>query len=53
MFVTGANIDVPLMTIITRKGYGLGVMAMAGGSFMTPLFPADPARTLGSRGDLR
>jgi len=38
LFVTGANIDVPLMTIITRKGYGLGVMAMAGGSFKSPLF---------------
>ena len=38
MFVVGANIDVPLMTIITRKGYGLGAQAMAGGSFKMPLF---------------
>ena len=38
MFVTGANLEVPLMTIITRKGYGLGVMAMAGGTFKAPLF---------------
>jgi len=38
MFVTGANIDVPFMTIIIRKGYGLGVMAMAGGSFKAPQF---------------
>lgn len=38
MFVTGANIEVPFMTIIIRKGYGLGVMAMAGGSFKSPLF---------------
>jgi acetyl-CoA carboxylase carboxyltransferase component len=38
MFVTGANIDVPLMTIVTRKGYGLGAQAMAGGSFKAPLF---------------
>ena len=38
MFVIGANIDVPLMTIITRKGYGLGAQAMAGGSFKAPLF---------------
>ncbi len=38
MFVTSANIDVPLMTIITRKGYGLGAQAMAGGSFKAPLF---------------
>ncbi len=33
MFVTAASIDVPFMTIVTRKGYGLGAQAMAGGSF--------------------
>jgi acetyl/propionyl-CoA carboxylase alpha subunit len=38
MFVTSANIDVPLMTVITRKGYGLGAQAMAGGSFKATLF---------------
>ncbi|MCZ6617920.1 MAG: carbamoyl-phosphate synthase large subunit [Gammaproteobacteria bacterium] len=38
MFVVGANIDVPLMTIVTRKAYGLGAQAMAGGSFNAPLF---------------
>jgi acetyl-CoA carboxylase carboxyltransferase component len=38
MFVTRANIDVPLMTIVTRKGYGLGAQAMAGGSFKATLF---------------
>ena len=38
MFVTSANIDVPLMTVITRKGYGLGAQAMAGGSFKGTLF---------------
>lgn len=38
MFVTSANIDVPLMTVVTRKGYGLGAMAMAGGGFKAPLF---------------
>ncbi len=38
MFVTSANIDVPLMTIVTRKGYGLGAQAMAGGSFKATLF---------------
>ena len=38
MFVVGANIEVPLMTIVTRKGYGLGAQAMAGGSFKAPLF---------------
>ena len=38
MFVTSANIDVPLMTIVTRKGYGLGAQAMAGGGFKSTLF---------------
>ena len=33
MFVTSASVDVPVMTIVTRKGYGLGAQAMAGGSF--------------------
>ncbi|MEZ5559590.1 MAG: carboxyl transferase domain-containing protein [Pseudomonadales bacterium] len=38
MFVTGANVDVPFVTIILRKGYGLGAQAMAGGGFKIPLF---------------
>jgi acetyl-CoA carboxylase carboxyltransferase component len=38
MFVTGANVTVPVMTIVLRKAYGLGAMTMAGGSFKSPLF---------------
>ena len=38
MFVVGANIEVPLLTIIIRKAYGLGAQAMAGGSFKVPMF---------------
>ncbi|WP_428121176.1 carboxyl transferase domain-containing protein [Candidatus Poriferisodalis sp.] len=38
MFVTAANVDVPFMTIVLRKGYGLGAQAMAGGSFKAPTF---------------
>ncbi len=38
MFVTGANITVPMGTIVLRKGYGLGAQAMAGGGFKAPLF---------------
>ncbi len=38
MFVTAASLDVPFMTIVLRKGYGLGAQAMAGGSFKAPLF---------------
>lgn len=36
LFVTGANLTVPLCTIVLRKGYGLGAQAMAGGSFRAP-----------------
>ncbi|MBA4181063.1 MAG: carbamoyl-phosphate synthase large subunit [Anaerolinea sp.] len=38
MFVIGANVAVPCMTIIVRKAYGLGALAMAAGSFKAPLF---------------
>jgi acetyl-CoA carboxylase carboxyltransferase component len=38
MFVTGANLEVPIGTIVLRKGYGLGAQAMAGGGFKAPLF---------------
>jgi len=38
MFVVGASVDVPLFTIVLRKGYGLGAMAMAGGSFKSNHF---------------
>lgn len=37
MFVTGANITVPMCVIVLRKAYGLGAMAMAGGSLKVPL----------------
>jgi len=38
MFVIGANVSVPCMTIVVRKAYGLGALAMAAGSFKAPLF---------------
>ena len=38
MFVTGANLTVPIGTVVLRKGYGLGAQAMAGGGFKAPLF---------------
>jgi acetyl-CoA carboxylase carboxyltransferase component len=37
MFLTGANLSVPFFTIVLRKAYGLGAIAMAGGSYKTPL----------------
>jgi acetyl/propionyl-CoA carboxylase alpha subunit/acetyl-CoA carboxylase carboxyltransferase component len=38
MFVIGANLSVPFFTIIVRKSYGLGAIAMSGGSHHTPVF---------------
>ena len=37
LFVTGANLTVPLVTVVLRKAYGLGAQAMAGGSMKAPL----------------
>lgn len=36
LMVVGANVDIPLICVVIRKGYGLGAQAMAGGSFRTP-----------------
>ena len=33
LFVLGGNMTVPMVTVVLRKGYGLGAMAMAAGSF--------------------
>jgi len=33
MFVIGANLGVPFFTVVLRKAYGLGAIAMSGGSF--------------------
>jgi len=38
MFVTGANLTVPMFGLVIRKAYGLGVQAMCGASSMAPLF---------------
>ena len=38
MFITGANLSIPFFTIVLRKAYGLGAIAMAGGSWKTPYF---------------
>lgn len=38
MFVIGANLSVPFFTIVIRKSYGLGGIAMSGGSHHTPTF---------------
>lgn len=51
MFVVGASIDVPFVTVILRKGYGLGAQAMAGGSFRAPAMTvAWPTGEIGGMG---
>ncbi|HEY5384517.1 MAG TPA: carboxyl transferase domain-containing protein [Acidimicrobiales bacterium] len=51
MFVVGASLTVPFACVITRKAYGLGAQAMAGGSFRRPLFTvAWPTGELGGMG---
>jgi acetyl-CoA carboxylase carboxyltransferase component len=51
MFVVGANITVPVGTIVLRKGYGLGAQAMAGGGFKAPQFTVGwPTSEFGAMG---
>ena len=38
LFVTGANMTTPILGVVVRKAYGLGVQAMCGGSSMVPFF---------------
>lgn len=38
LFLAGAHFSQPLVTVILRKAYGLGAMAMAGGGFDRPAF---------------
>lgn len=38
LMVTGANLDVPVGTVVLRKGYGLGAQAMAAGAFKAAAF---------------
>lgn len=37
LFVTGANLSVPMISVVLRKAYGLGAQAMMGGSTKAPL----------------
>ncbi|MEV6216083.1 carboxyl transferase domain-containing protein [Nocardia sp. NPDC051833] len=51
LFVRGARLSVPFGTIILRKGYGLGAMAMAAGHFRAPDFTvAWPTGEIGPMG---
>lgn len=37
MFIAAAHLRVPMVSVVLRKAYGLGAMAMAGGSMHAPL----------------
>jgi acetyl-CoA carboxylase carboxyltransferase component len=51
MFLVGANVSVPLCAIVPRKAYGLGAMAMCGGSTLAPLATVGwPTAELGAMG---
>jgi acetyl/propionyl-CoA carboxylase alpha subunit/acetyl-CoA carboxylase carboxyltransferase component len=58
IFVTAANVTVPILTVILRKAYGLGGQAMAGGSFhkssmMTVAWPTAEFGSMGLEGQIR
>ncbi|MCB2186545.1 MAG: biotin carboxylase [Deltaproteobacteria bacterium] len=51
LFASFASVSVPIVAILLRKGYGLGAMAMAGGSFLAPDFIAAwPTGEIGAMG---
>ena len=51
LFIAGAALTVPVVAIFLRKGYGLGAMAMTGGSFVNPVYAASwPTGEFGGMG---
>jgi acetyl-CoA carboxylase carboxyltransferase component len=51
LFLAGAAMTVPIVAIFLRKGYGLGAMAMTGGSFLRPVYAASwPTGEFGGMG---
>lgn len=51
MFLAAAHLRVPFLSVVLRKGYGLGAMAMAAGGFHSPLFTvAWPSGEFGAMG---
>jgi acetyl-CoA carboxylase carboxyltransferase component len=38
LFIAAAHLRVPYLSVVLRKGYGLGAMAMTAGGFHSPLF---------------
>ena len=57
LFLAGGALTVPYMTVVLRKGYGLGAQAMAGGSFhanlMTVAWPSAEFGAMGLEGAVK
>ncbi len=51
LFIAAAHLRVPYLSVVLRKGYGLGAMAMTAGGFHAPLFTvAWPTGEFGAMG---
>ena len=51
LFIAAAHLRVPFLSVVLRKGYGLGAMAMTAGSFHAPLaIAAWPTGEFGAMG---
>jgi acetyl-CoA carboxylase carboxyltransferase component len=51
LFVAAAHLRVPFFSVVLRKGYGLGAMAMTAGGFHSPMFTvAWPTGEFGAMG---
>jgi acetyl-CoA carboxylase carboxyltransferase component len=51
LFIAAAHLRVPYLSVVLRKGYGLGAMAMTAGGFHSPLFTvAWPSAEFGAMG---
>jgi acetyl-CoA carboxylase carboxyltransferase component len=57
MFIAAAHLRVPYLSVVLRKGYGLGAMAMTAGGFHSPLFtvawPSGEFGAMGLEGSVR
>jgi acetyl-CoA carboxylase carboxyltransferase component len=57
MFVIGSHLTVPYFTVVLRRGYGLGAMAMAKGgfheSFFTAAWPTGEFGAMGIEGAIK
>ena len=51
LFIAAAHLRVPYLSVVLRKGYGLGAMAMTAGGFHSPLFTVGwPSAEFGAMG---